>query len=81
MKRLIALVVMIFVAGCTEASREKMFSLGGSRHIICYSGGVKIYEGHSSGKISSEETSDGYYFKDKETGKLIEVSGDCVMQY
>lgn len=33
----------------------------------------------SSGKVSSESNSDGYYFSDKKTGKLIEVTGRLVI--
>ena len=48
-------------------------SVGSKAHIKCYSGGVLIYEGHSTGKVSSEENSDGYFFRDKETGKMKEM--------
>jgi hypothetical protein len=38
-----------------------------------------IYEGRSTGKIKSEAQSDGYYFIEKGSGKLMEVSGNCVI--
>lgn len=40
-----------------------------------------IYEGESTGKVSSELSSDGYFFVDKKDGKLKEVSGNCVIEY
>ena len=33
----------------------------------------------STGKVSSEEHSDGYYFMEKGTGKLIEVTGHLII--
>lgn len=44
-----------------------------------YSGGQKVREWTSTGKVLSESQSDGYYFEDSETGKLIEVAGDVVI--
>jgi hypothetical protein len=38
-----------------------------------------LYTWISSGKVQSEENSDGYYFNDKKTGKLIEVTGRMVI--
>jgi hypothetical protein len=34
----------------------------------------------SSGKVISENGSDGYYFNDATTGKLIEVSGTVIIE-
>lgn len=41
--------------------------------------GTPIKTWTSSGKVLSEESTDGYYFKDKETGALIEVTGNLVI--
>lgn len=70
---------LVSIGACTDAEREKYFSLGSEHSISCYSGGKLIYEGTSTGKVLSEEASDGYYFEDKKTGKLMEVSGNCVI--
>ena len=67
--------------GCTDRNIAKMQAYGGSAKIECYSGTKLIYKGQSTGKISSEEHSDGYSFVDKKTGKLTEVSGNCVITY
>jgi hypothetical protein len=50
-------------------------------HFNRYTGGKLIYSGISSGKISSEENSDGYHFVDEQTEKFMEVSGNCVITY
>ncbi len=72
--------ILLALAGCTDATLKKITQLGGSQEITCYSGGVIIYHGISTGKVMSEEKSDGYYFEDKATGKIIEISADCVMK-
>ena len=82
MKKIILFVFMAMIMfGCTDAQRGKLGAIGESAHVECYSGGKLIYEGVSSGKISSEQNSDGYNFVDKETGKFMEVSGNCVITY
>lgn len=69
------------VASCTAGTMGKFKALGSSAHIRCYSGGVLIYEGNSTGKVTSERSSDGYYFIDAADDKLKEVSGNCVIEY
>ena len=78
---LMLVLALTMLTGCTDAFMGKFASLGNSATIECYSGGVLIYKGASTGKVSSEESSDGYYFVDKAVGRLKEVSGDCVIDY
>lgn len=47
--------------------------------MTCYSGGQVIYKGRSSGKIQTEKGSDGWFFQDDSSGKLVRLSGDCVI--
>ena len=75
------ILITLFLFGCTDAAFEKTTNFGNSAKVKCYSGGQVIYDGESSGKISSEQGSDGYYFRDKSTGKLIEISADCLFYY
>jgi len=80
MKKLLVVLALALVAtGCTDATKSKIFGLGDQFKIEMYSGGVKVREWTSTGKVLSEKSSDGYYFTDKATGKLVEVSGDCVI--
>ena len=65
--------------GCTDAQRAKIGGYGNPHHVELYSGGQKVREWVSSGKVDSETDSDGYYFNDMKTGRLIEVSGDVVI--
>ena len=76
---------MVFVAltmfGCTDATIGKIKVLGSCGKITCYSGGKIIFAGESTGKIRSEKNSDGYFFVNKKTGLMMEVSGDCIITY
>jgi hypothetical protein len=51
-----------------------------SGEVTCYSGGKVIYHGISIGYVNNERESHGYYFLEKGTGKLIRVSGQCVVR-
>lgn len=82
MKRfmLIALVSSaMFLSACTDAERAKLGAYGSPGSVKCYSGELLIYDGKSTGKILNESNSDGYYFKDAESGENVEVSGNCVI--
>jgi len=77
--KLLLLLSLVLVVSCTEAQYEKATKIGSGAHIICYSGGKTIYDGYSTGAVGSEAQSDGYFFKDKKTKRLMEVSGNCVL--
>ena len=79
MKTLITLLVVATLASCTDAERAKFGGYGDKFKVEMYSGGQKVREWTSSGKVLSEDGSDGYYFNDADTGKLIEVAGDVVI--
>lgn len=71
--------LLLVLAGCTDAERANMTTLGSAGDVVCYSGGREVYRGRSTGKILSEEHSDGWQFVDQATGKFIRVSGDCLI--
>ena len=73
------LVSVLLVVGC-DARFSKMTTMGSECKVelLDCSGNV-VRAWTSTGKVLSEETSDGYYFKDKETGKLVEVTGTIVI--
>jgi len=73
-------VLSFFLLGC-DASIGKLTALGDSASVQCWSGGKLIFDGRSTGKVLSEESSDGYFFKDESDGKFKEVSGNCVITY
>jgi hypothetical protein len=79
MKLNIALLALFALLGCTDAQMTQFTTLGTSGHIRCYSGNYKFYEGDSTGKIATETQSDGWYFREKGSGKLIRISGACLI--
>lgn len=76
---------MLFTAimgssSCTDAQRAKFGGLGDEFKVeMINCDGTVARSWISSGKVNSEENSDGYYFKDKKTGKLIEVTGRLII--
>lgn len=79
--RLTVLLTALLCVACTDGQLGKLSALGGSANVKCYSAEKLIYDGNSTGKVSSSSQSDGYYFVDKKDGKLKEVSGNCVITY
>lgn len=77
---LLTLALAAMLSACSDAQRAQWGSLGNPGDIVCYSGGKVIYQGRSTGKISTESQSDGWYFEDSETHRLVRVSGDCVIK-
>ena len=78
---LMLVLALTMLTGCTDATMSKFASLGSSASVKCYSGTLLIYEGRSTGKVKSEQNSDGYAFVDQEDGRLKEVSGNCIIDY
>ena len=83
MKKGIILVGLLALSttACTDAEMAKLTALGDTATIECYSGEKLIFSSKSTGKVSSEPSSDGYFFKDAKDGKLKEVSGNCIITY
>lgn len=80
LKLLIILIGLVTLFSCTDAQRAKVGGLGDEfkiEMINCDGSIAKTWI--SSGKVSSEAESDGYYFKDKKTGKLVEVTGRLII--
>ncbi|MDJ0715196.1 MAG: hypothetical protein QNJ54_13395 [Prochloraceae cyanobacterium] len=81
----VSIVSLVFLYGCsswrTSFSRTVSDVSNRNANIICYSGGKLIFSSETDGKVISEQNSDGYVFINKKTGKLTEVSGDCVIKY
>tara|TARA_R110002012_G_scaffold319158_1_gene538923 strand:- start:1188 stop:1466 length:279 start_codon:yes stop_codon:yes gene_type:complete len=65
---------------CTDANRAKWGGLGDKFKVeMINCDGTVARTWISSGKVLSEANSDGYYFEDEKTGKLIEVTGRLVI--
>lgn len=79
MRAVIMVACLALLGGCTDAYVAKMSGYGDHARVTCYSGDRMIFDGCSTGKVASESQSDGYYFNEKTTSKLMEVSGNCVI--
>ena len=79
-KILLACVCLLGLLGCSKADRASLFAIGSKHRITLYSGSTAVRSWVSSGKIENESQSDGYYFQDDVTGKLIRVSGSIVIE-
>jgi len=67
--------------GCTDAMQSKIGAYGDSARVTCYSGGELVFDDFSTGKVQSEESSDGWYFRSVTTQRLISMAGDCRIDY
>lgn len=79
MRTAICVLVLLTLAGCTDAERAFLSAYGEPGTVRCFSGGQVIYDGQSTGKIASTANSDGWEFKDAKSGRFVRVSGDCVV--
>lgn len=72
--------IVMSSTSCTDATRAKIGGYGDEFKVeMINCDGTVARTWISSGKVQSEKNSDGYYFNDKETGKLIEVTGRLVI--
>lgn len=74
------LIVLMLLMGCTDTEQARMFAYGNPARITCYSGGVVVYEGNSTGVVHATAQSDGWEFKEAKSGNLVRVSGTCVVR-
>ena len=88
------LLLTIVMSGCTDATWDKYAVLGNKAEVKCHSGPLLTFHGVSTGKVSNEENSDGYFarwnvyavdgqWKHIDTTKPVSagVSGNCTIIY
>lgn len=73
----LAAVILISIAAIWPTPRYSDTQEGSS--IVCYSGGRPLYEGVPEGEVKPLDNRDGWTFIDSETGKTLQVSGDCLI--
>lgn len=76
---LVIAVPTVLKGGCSDAKFSQFGALNSKHKIEFFSGGKLVKTWVSTGKVLSSETSDGYFFRDSETGINVEVSGDVVI--
>lgn len=80
MKYVVGSILLALCIGCTDADRAQYNSIGCRHKVALYSGGKLVREWTSTGKVLTEEHSDGWYFEDAGTHRLVRVSGDVVIE-
>lgn len=78
--RNLLIVAILLLAGCTDAQMSQVNSLGSTFKVTLYSDGTAARTWKSTGKVMTESESDGWYFTDSETKKLVRVSGCVVVE-
>ncbi len=72
--------LMFSFYACTDAKKAKLGGFGSKFQIeMLNCDGSIARTWISSGKVSSEQNSDGYYFMEEGTDKLIEVTGRLII--
>ncbi len=80
-----ALAISLFIfalitVSCSDATWERETRFGGSYKIqLVNCDGSVTHEWVSTGAVNNSKDSDGYFFKDKATGTLVEVSGNIII--
>ena len=82
------------LSGCTDAMFSKISTIGSKAEVKCYSGSRLIFWGISTGKVSNEENSDGFFARWRvkevagqwdqvDVGQTLpaSVSGNCIIIY
>ena len=78
MKKLLLICITgVLLAGCTDAQQAALFSYGSKTKIECWSGGQKIFNDESTGKVTIDRS--GIYYKSVNTGNLVHTYADCII--
>ena len=74
--------MLLAISACTDTTRAHIGAYGDEARVTCYSGGRMIADDFSTGKVQNADSgSDGYEFKSKTLGRLVQFSGECVVDY
>jgi hypothetical protein len=81
MKKVFLLVIlMITLVSCRDSGTAQLFALGDDCKVeLINADGSVTHSWISSGKVATEEGSDGYYFMDKTTEKLVRITGNVII--
>ena len=76
MKKILVLAIALGLSSCKDSNMAQWNSLGKHHIIILYAADGKVINTwESTGNVSNEKGSDGWYFEDVASGKLVEISG------
>ena len=69
---IIPLVLLVLVA-CTDANFDAVTRYNNPSHIECYQYDIKTLDDTSTGKVEFAENSNQFYYRSKQTNKLVQV--------
>lgn len=79
MKQFICLLGLL-CSGCYASDRASFTSVMYNYKVTLYSGGQVVGSWETKGVPNNEEHSDGFYFVDRKSGKLIRISGTVIIE-
>ena len=80
MKKIILITTLALFLGCRDSALAQYEALGKPSKIqLLNCDGTITHSWISTGKVATEPNSDGYYFNDAKTNKLVRVSGNVVI--
>ena len=81
MKKLLLFATAVLLLNSCKDSTQAQWQSMGKHHIITLyaADGKEIKTWESTGNVSNEQQSDGWYFEDVTTGKLVEIAGTMVI--
>lgn len=74
-KIMLAMILCIGMTGCMDATLSQYGAIGSPHKIVLWSGGKEAKIWYSTGKVLTEKETDGWFFTDRATGKLVRLSG------
>lgn len=78
---IVAFIAATLTIGCTDATKAQFGGYGSKYKVTLYGASPDpIREWVSTGKVATEEGSDGWFFMDSKTNKLVRVSGNVVVE-
>jgi hypothetical protein len=81
MRNAIGMLLLSILAGCTDVERSRMATYGAEATVQCFSGGVLIYDGRSTGTVDANVEFTGFEFREAESGAFVRIRADCVVRY
>lgn len=74
-------IVAVIMSACKDSTMAQYKALSKPHIITLYAAdGNVIKSWESTGSVSNEAQSDGWFFEDKTTGKLVEVTGTIIIE-
>ena len=80
-KTLATVILLLSLVACKDATIAQLGALGSKHRITLYGAtGTVIRQWESTGNVSNQQQSDGWYFEDSTTHKLVEVTGTLTIE-